>query len=562
VLPSYVPSGGTLQSLRLIPCREVWLLVKAMSDEYAVQVNENNKAVELNLRLTKLGRDSKHGVHMRAFWASTTSFFLAFVGWFALAPIALDVAHSISICENQEFDPTVYKTRKAFLKYKSVKTKEPYCRFGKVGGDNPTDCMESEGNSTLSKYNPEILPKCVCSPGTSCRDTLIYSGIGSVGVTIFVRIALGTILERFGPVNTQCCLLTFGAFWVLCSAAISSGWSFILIRTMIGCAGATFVTNQFWCSLMFAPNVVGTANATAAGWGNLGGGVTQIFIVWCLYKPFQAMGLDSNAAWRVSMCVPAVLFLICAFVMKLKCWDTPTAKRFTTADTGKTSKASMWDYVECLKDLRVVVMIFQYSACFGTELAMNAQLATHFRVYFEMDSGSAAALAGCFGLMNLFARSLGGVASDVLFAKFAFPGRIWAQFLAEFFEAIFLFFFSLVDNEKPWYLALLVLICFSMFVQMAEGTSYGIVPFMIPKQLACVSALVGAGGNLGAVIALWCFYKPLGPIDTLLPFKVHAAYVMLNALLSVVYYWPDKGGMFAGPRTQASEEGPKTDTSA
>jgi NNP family nitrate/nitrite transporter-like MFS transporter len=215
-----------------------------------------------------------------------------------------------------------------------------------------------------------------------------------------------------------------------------------------------------------------------------------------------------------------------------------------------------------LKDVRVVVMIFQYSACFGTELALNAQLATHFRVYFQMDSGAAAVLAGCFGLMNLFARSLGGVLSDLLFAKFAFPGRIWAQFLAEFFEAIFLFAFGSVDNEKPWYVALLVLICFSLFVQMAEGTSYGIVPFMIPKQLACVSALVGAGGNLGAVIALWCFYKPLGPIDTLLPFKVHAAYVMVNALLSVVYYWPDKGGMFCGPRAEEAGEAPKQEVQA
>ena len=307
---------------------------------------------------------------------------------------------------------------------------------------------------------------------------------------------------------------------------------------------------------MFAPNVVGTANATAAGWGNAGGGVTQIFIMFCLFMPLQAMGMDANSAWRLSMAVPGILFLIIALVMKLKCWDTPTALRFQPSDTGKASKASMWDYVECLKDVKVVVMIFQYSACFGTELAMNAQLATHFRVYFEMDPGDAAALAGSFGCMNLFARSLGGIFSDVLFKKFNFPGRIWAQFLSLLFEAIFLFLFGCVDNTNEWYVALIVLIFFSLFVQMAEGTSYGIVPFMNPPQLACISALVGAGGNLGAVIALWCFYTPLGPIDPLLPFKVHAGYVLFFALLSVCYYWPDKGGMFVGPKASSKEAVP------
>merc|ERR1719352_138602 len=244
------------------------------------------------------------------------------------------------------------------------------------------------------------------------------------------------------------------------------------------------------------------------------------------------------------MIVPGFIFLIIALVMKLKCWDTPTAKRFNPIDTGKTSKASLCDYVICLKDWRVVLMVIQYGACFGTELAMNAQLATHFRVYFQMEAGAASVLAGCFGLMNLFARSLGGIFSDFLFARSGFPGRIWAQFLCLFFEGIFLLAFGCVDNSQPWYVALMVLLCFSTFVQMSEGTSYGIVPFMNPKQLACTSALVGAGGNLGAVIALWCFYKTLGPIDTLLPFKVHGAYVIFWALTSPAFYWKDKGGMF------------------
>ena len=103
-----------------------------------------------------------------------------------------------------------------------------------------------------------------------------------------------------------------------------------------------------------------------------------------------------------------------------------------------------------------------------------------------------------------------------------------------------------MDHSQPWYVALGVLVCFSLFVQMAEGTSYGIVPFMKPDQLAVVSAVVGAGGNLGAVIAGVGFYQPIH--DALLPFQVHAAYVLFWALLSPLYYWPDKGGMFQAPK--------------
>jgi len=198
-------------------------------------------------------------------------------------------------------------------------------------------------------------------------------------------------------------------------------------------------------------------------------------------------------------------------------------------------------------------MVAQYGACFGTELAMNNQLATHFRVYFQMPAGEASLLAGCFGLMNLFARSLGGITSDAMFASFGFRGRLWAHFLSLFFEGIFLFIFGCVSNDYQWYHALMALVCFSLFVQMAEGTSYGIVPFMKKEQLAMVSALVGAGGNAGAVFAGFAFYKQDWD-DTLTPFKLHAGFVISMSILSPLFYWPEYGSMFTAPAVVSADE--------
>ena len=245
-------------------------------------------------------------------------------GWFALAPLSLEVATSMGTCENQLFPPEENPTRKAYLKFKNLKSGLAYCQYGVVKENGtPIDCKDAPADAAteeeMQKYRPQVLAKCVCTPGTECKSVIANAGVASVASTVLVRIALGTLLERFGPVNVQCGLMSFGAFWVFMAAAITAPWNYTLIRFFIGCAGATFVTNQFWCSLMFAPNVVGTANATAAGWGNLGGGVTQIFMMTVLFNPMVEAGLEANVAWRVSMVVPAVMFVICAVCMKLLC---------------------------------------------------------------------------------------------------------------------------------------------------------------------------------------------------------------------------------------------------
>ena len=45
--------------------------------------------------------------------------------------------------------------------------------------------------------------------------------MASVASTIFVRIALGVLLKRLGPVSLQSGLLTFGAVWRATASTVS-----------------------------------------------------------------------------------------------------------------------------------------------------------------------------------------------------------------------------------------------------------------------------------------------------------------------------------------------------
>ena len=230
----------------------------AMSD-FKLAVDENSKATELPL--LRVCGTVQQNPHMRAFWASTISFFLAFLGWFALAPLSLEVATSIGQCENQLYPPAQNPTRPAYLKYKNLKTGLTYCQYGTVKNSDgmvkdckpvPADKLNGTPEEQM-QYRPEVLASCVCTSGTACKGMIANAGVASVASTIFVRIALGTLLERFGPVNVQSGLLTFGAFWVAMAAAITAPWNYTLIRFFIGCAGATFVTNQFGVRSCFRP---------------------------------------------------------------------------------------------------------------------------------------------------------------------------------------------------------------------------------------------------------------------------------------------------------------------
>src|SRR6188474_1026164 len=100
--------------------------------------------------------------------------------------------------------------------------------------------------------------------------------IASVSATIIARLLIGRLCDTIGPRLSYTILLLVGAIPVLGIGFSSSYERFLLFRFFIGIIGASFVFTQFHTSVMFAPNVVGTANAVAGGWGNLGGGVTNL----------------------------------------------------------------------------------------------------------------------------------------------------------------------------------------------------------------------------------------------------------------------------------------------
>ena len=329
--------------------------------------------------------------------------------------------------------------------------------------------------------------------------------ISSVAITVLARLLIGWLCDRLGPRLTYTYLLFFSALPVMLIGLSTSYESFLLFRLAIGVIGASFVITQYHTSLMFAPNVVGTANATTAGWGNLGGGVTQI-VMPLLFALFVGLGFVETSAWRYAMVLPGAVLIVLGILYYKYTTDTPEGN---VADLKKTdpayrvksaeSKGAFW---RACQDRRVWALFMIYGACFGVELTINNIAAIYFFDYFKLDLATAGLIAGSFGLMNLFARSLGGIFGDRAGIKYGLRGRVLFLAIVLFLEGLALILFSQM-TVLP--LAIGTMVIFSLFVQMSEGATFSVVPFINKKAIGSISGIVGAGGNAGAVAAGFLF---------------------------------------------------------
>ena len=335
------------------------------------------------------------------------------------------------------------------------------------------------------------------------KEQIANTIIASVAITVLARLAVGWLCDKIGPRKAYTWLLALGSLPVMTIGLASSYESFLLHRLAIGAIGASFVITQYHTSVMFAPNTVGTANATTAGWGNLGGGITQMAMP-LVFAAVMAFAADQALGWRLAMVVPGLALLAASALYWKVTEDSPDGSYAELRASGALESAKTVEgaFVKACMDRRVWALFLVYGACFGVELTINNIAALYFHDYFGLNLGTAGLVAGLFGLMNVFARTLGGVAGDRWGRKWGLRGRVWFLAGILFLEGLALMLFS---QQAVLPAAIAALILFSLCVQMSEGATYSVVPFINKRALGAVAGIVGAGGNAGAVAAGFLF---------------------------------------------------------
>jgi NNP family nitrate/nitrite transporter-like MFS transporter len=344
-------------------------------------------------------------------------------------------------------------------------------------------------------FMPDVVKDLGLTPDQKWNSIIL-----AVSGTVFARLLIGKLCDKYGPRLCYTWLLTLGAIPVILIGFVQTPFQFLLCRFLIGFIGASFVITQVHTSIMFAPNIVGTANATSAGWGNLGGGANRLGMP-IIAAAVIAMGIADEAnAWRYSMIIAGVICFLMGIVYYFFTTDTPNGNYSELKKIGKLpqTKKDQVGFLEVLKDYRVWILFVVYAACFGMELTVYGTMDDYLQNTFQLSRLTAGNIVLSFALMNIFARTLGGFFGDKFGKLKGLRGRVLFLVAILAVEGIMLSLFSSITFLP---VAIVFLIGFSLSVQMAEGATFSVVPFINKKAIGSISGIVGAGGNVGAFLA-------------------------------------------------------------
>lgn len=379
----------------------------------------------------------------------------------------------------------------------------------------------------------------------------------NVALTIPARIAIGMLVDKFGPRIIYSGLLVISSFICLGFATADSYEQLALFRFLLGFVGAGFVIGIRLVGEWFPAKHVGVAEGIYGGWGNFGSaagamslptiallfggddgwryalGLTGVIAgIYGLFfysvarntpkgstyfKPKKSGGLEVTSrgdfyfyllmnvpmyialgvlSWKLS---PSGVALLTTQTMYIMWIALIILFAFQTNAIYQVNKENLQKGVpdlEKYKFKQVAILDVAYFVTFGSELAVVSMLPLYFLDTFEgLSAVQAGLLASGFAFMNLVARPTGGWFSD----KF---GR--RKSLMILIGGLTIGYSVLANINSEWWIPLAVIstMCCSFFVQAGEGAVFAIVPLVKRRMTGQIAGMAGAYGNVGAVTYL------------------------------------------------------------
>ena len=216
------------------------------------------------------------------------------------------------------------------------------------------------------------------------KEEIWTSYIAGLAGNIVFRCALGPVCDKYGARIPMAVVLCFASISTACTGLVNSGTGLAVLRLFIGTAGGTFVMCEYWVSCMFCNETVGTATAVVGGWGNLGAGVTQLFVGAGLFPLFRLFfDGDGSKAWRYVSIIPAFIAFCTGIMIYFVSDDAPKGNYSELKKHGLMKEVSTTtSFRQSASNVNTWLLALQYAVCFGAELTLsNAGEFYHYLIF-------------------------------------------------------------------------------------------------------------------------------------------------------------------------------------